>query len=164
MSSGFSYSDITKARGNPGTGVGIPAWPSNLVYEDMNVSTGGVARNTNIGNTFTDVYNQTGSGLLLGFVLTLDSAFDEWEIRLIVDSNTVFDINTKDLENDNVYGYEKSHNGDPIVLGFSTKDKTIRWQSPLNTPMSYDTDIVLEVRYIKGGSKKFKAGFFSRTV
>jgi len=144
---------------------GILSWDTDVRYEDLNTSVGGIARGTSVGSSFTDVYNQTGSGYLTGFLITLESAFDKWEIRLTVDSNVIFTINTDDIENANIYGFDKGGDDDlRTVLGFSIHSNTLRWTPPLKNPVSYATSIQLEIRYVKGGSKKFRAGLLARTV
>ena len=160
-----SYNDPKKTA-NPGVGGPISAWPaSSLRYEDMNVSTGGVARDASIGGTFTDVYNQTGSGLLVGFVLTLENAFDEWEVRLTIDdTNVIFLLDTSDITNNNVYDFDNNDADSYPYLGINANDKTLRWRGPLGFPVTYDSRIRIEVRYVKGGNKKFKAGLVTRTI
>ena len=152
---------------SPGSGGSVGSWSTNVRYEDMNASTGGVARGTSIGSTYTSVYSRTGEGLLIGFVLTLENTFDEWQVRLTVDgTEIIFEVNTKDLIDNNTYGYDAGGGDDELTtfLGFNVHDKTFRWQGPLNIPVSYSSSVKVEVRYIKGGSKAFRGGLVARTL
>jgi len=163
---GFGSYNNPKGGLIPGTGGPLGSWTSNVRYIDMGPTVGGVSRGTNIGGTFTDVYDETGSGLLIGFLVTLENAFDIWEIRLVIDStDTIFTINTEDLEKNNLYGYDKGGDNElATFLGFNIHDNTIRWNGPLDFPLTYSSRIQVQARYTKGGSKKFRAGLLARTV
>jgi hypothetical protein len=153
--------DSVVTGGAPGT---VPTLTSDLRYDDMNVANGGIARDTTVGNTYVTAYEYTGSGLLLGYLITLEAASDEWSLKLSVDGNIIYELSTGDLESAVLYGYV-SGGADSMSrhLGFAVHDKTIRWQGPSDFPLIYNTSIKVEIKYIKGGSKKFRAGLVSLT-
>jgi hypothetical protein len=144
---------------------GILSWDTNVRYEDMNSGAGGIARDTAVGGTYVDIYNQTGSGFVMGYLVTLEGAFDIWDLRLSIDGDFIYEVNTKDLNDPSIYGFDKGGSDDlQTVLGFSVHNTTIRWTPPLKNPISYNSSIRLEARYTKGGSKKFRAGLIVRTI
>lgn len=149
-----------------GGSIGVPSFcADNLTYDDMNVSNGGVARDTNIGTTFTDVYNVSGAGLLLGFKINLEDIGDEWWIRLIVDSNEIFldsdGISTGDIVRSNIYDYEDDDKFAFRELGIRQTDRTFSWEAPYGA-LKYASNITIKVRY-KNNSNRFRAGLVMRT-
>ena len=142
----------------------IDYWGSNMCYEDMNVSTGGIARRTTVGSTWTRVYRYLGSGQLIGFLVTLDDA-DSWAIRLVVDGNEIFcganGILTEDLAETNLYGFQFSTSANASrlhFLGLDLGDKTIRWEGPMDYPMKYSSSVEIYIKRDSSLSKKFLAG------
>lgn len=152
----------------PGSVGPVPALSANLRYEDMNPSVGGVARDTSIGGSFTDIYSVTGAGLFFGFLLTCENMFDDWLVRLIIDGSEIFDssgISTKDIEKSDLYGYDKGGDDDMAKhIGFTINDDTLRFEGPMDYPIAYTSSVVIKIKYNKSGSKKFKAGLALRTI
>jgi len=155
----------------PGGGSGgPPAYSKKLRYRDMNAGTGGVARDTAIGSTFTDIFSRSGSGLVIGFLATLEKLGgpDEWFIRLVIDSEDIFGasgISTEDMRKKMIYGYFKgaSAHDDHGFMGLNIEDKdTFRWNGPLDYPITYLTSFVVKVK-IASGTGKFLAGLASLT-
>lgn len=148
-----------------GTSVSITV-DSNLRYKDMNVSTGGVARDTNIGGTWTTIFEEDNAeGLLFGFVVTLESIPNNWFIRLVVDGEEVFGpdgIDLEDLEDTDIHGFENSTDDVPF-LGFQFYNKTFRWRTPPKFGMTYNSSVEILARRT-GGSKKFKGGLVAISV
>lgn len=138
----------------------VPSIDNTLRYRDMNASTGGVARDASIGGTYTNIYDEDGSGYLFGVNFTLENGNDDWDVKITVDSVDILEVSTKDLSDGNLYDVER---GDEnlALAGLGMRDKTFRWHGPLNVPVSYTSNVTVQVRYTKGGSKKFKAGFVS---
>lgn len=143
----------------------VPTWSTSLRYEDINASVGGVARDTAIGGTYVDIYNQTGSGDFVGFLVTMENTFDDWDIKLIVDSTTIFELCTADIAGGLLYGYDGGGDDSLIPhLGISNHSNTLRWKGPSGYPMKYTSSIQIQMRYTKAGTKKFKAGLLLRTT
>lgn len=143
----------------------VPALASSLVYVEMNALTGGVARDTNIGTTYTNIYSYSGAGLFFGFNVGLETP-DTWWFRLVIDGNEVFmgttGIYTADMESANLYGIDKAGgNTRPYVLGFSRETNQIRWNGPNGYPVSFASSIVIKAK--NDTSKKFRAGFAVRS-
>lgn len=153
----------------PGSVGPVPAIAPTYITEDMNASTGGVARETSIGGTWENVYSVTGSGLFFGFLVTLEDE-KKWRIRFIVDGNEIFGANgikTDDLDDKDIYGYN-FHNiddrGYDFHQGISLGEKTVAVQGPLGYPISYESSVVVKLIKDSGGSKKFRAGLATRTI
>lgn len=143
----------------------VPALAPSLTYEDLNVANGGVARDTNIGTSYTVVYSKTTSGLFFGFNCGLETP-DTWWFRLTIDSNEIFmgttGIYTSDMEGGNLYGIDKAGgNTRPYVLGFSREQNAIRWNPPSGYPISFTTNVTIRVK--NDTSKKFRGGFAVRS-
>ena len=141
----------------------IPSLTNLLSYDDMNINTGGVARNTIISDTIpSTVYLYTGSGLLFGFLSTLEKIDDGWEVDLIVDGVNILGpmgINTKDMDRDKIYAFDVNKNINDPWLGLDIQKETFRWKSPMNIPLKFKTSIEIKVKRVSGqGPKKFKAG------
>lgn len=133
-----------------------------LRYEDIGSSYGGVSRGSSVSNSgWTTLYNQSGSGKLIGFLLGLESA-KEWRIRLRIDGTDVFEGSTgldlEDFEDGDIYGYKDFTTA--MHLGFSFEDKIFRYETPRGVG-KYSSSI--EIR-AKGAGKKFQGGLMVRTV
>ncbi len=108
------------------------------------------------------VYNYNGEGLFAGFAITLETANDEWLVRLSIDSNNTFGangINTLTLEANNGYGFDDDTSRNLCkVLGLEARTDTIRLEFPY-FPCKFSSNVKLEIRRNTGkGTKKFKAG------
>lgn len=141
------------------------SYSNKLRYEDMNATTGGVARDTAISvGPAVKVYEYSGSGLFLGFLISLENyENDGYRIRLVVDTTNEIlgptGISTLTITNKDLYMWEKKAYADqvtPFILGIHPAEKGIRFQTPL--PIAYSSKIEIYVEKISGGSKKFQAG------
>jgi hypothetical protein len=148
----------------------IPVLPPTLISEDMNVSTGGIARDTLVTTvTWVDVYSVTGSGLFIGFIVNLEEE-KKWRIRLVIDGNEVFGsngISTDDLHDNALYGLEfaKLQNRSGIYdQGFNLGEHTVNWEGPMGYPVAYSASVVVKLIKDTGASKKFRAGLATRTT
>jgi len=137
---------------------------SKLIYEEMNATHGGVARDAQINGTWTDVYSKTaGPGLLIGFRVTLEDE-TKWEIRLIIDGVEVMGANglyTGDIWDGNIWDYKDNQSRNH--LGIDVHGSTLSWRGPMQIPVTYSSSVVVKMRYTNG-SKKFKAGLLMRTI
>jgi hypothetical protein len=136
---------------------GMPFISDQLRYVDMNASNGGVARNTAITSTWTDIFSYSGSGLLFSFLVNLDTLAN-MEIRLIVDSNEIFGssgISGVDVVSTALYGFaDKSQ----WSQGIRRETSVFHWGGgAFNHPLKYDTSVTIKVRQ-PSGAKLFKAG------
>lgn len=137
----------------------IPALTSKLRYEDMNASTGGVARQTPIDVTWTRIYEYIGSGLLHGLLVNIETK-DSWSFRLVVDGEELFGANgmlTSDMINDAIYDMDNaaSEEYNNIGIHFGEHDK-ILWGFG-SVPLRFYNSVQAYLIRI-GGSKKFRAG------
>ncbi len=140
------------------TGIALPYIDaSQLKFDDMNAANGGLARNTSIPVTFTNLYLYTGSGLFKTFIVNLDGTDKAW-IRLIIDGNDIlFDLNglyNKDLKDNNVYDVQDIDM--TTVGGLGMHDNAIRYEP--NVSIKFDSSVVIQAR---STGRKFKAGFVS---
>ena len=154
----------------PGAVGPVPALGPNFTSEDMNVSTGGVARETAVGTgAWVDVYSVLGAGLLLGYLVTLEEP-KKWLIRLIIDGNEIYGaagIKTEDLDNEDMYGFEfnkEEKRSSAFNQGFNLGERTVYWQGPMGFPIAFETSIVIKLQKDTGADKKFLAGLVTRTL
>jgi hypothetical protein len=139
-----------------------------LLYEDMNVANGGIARDTQISTAWTKVYDVTGDGNLVGFILTLEKIAEDWGVRLAIDGAEVFigstnGIRTLDLQDNKVYGFDSDTTRNVNEwIGFELKKDSLRYKGPNNIAIRYKTGIKIYVQK-SDGNKKFRAGLVSRT-
>ena len=142
--------------------VPFPSMTNKVMWDDMNATTGGVARDTLIGSTFTNVYSHSGSGFLFGFLITLEEE-KKWAIQLNVDGVDLFigagGILTNDLDNDNIYGFKfkiDDKASEQTTLGFSLKKNTVFFET--SHPIRFTSNVTIKVKKADGGDKKFRAG------
>ena len=132
-----------------------------LCYEDMNASTGGVARGTGItGTSFTQVYSYSGSGLVLGFLISLQSMSD-WTVKLEVDSQNVFcssGIDLHDLTETNLYGFGDNQ---ASSLGLSRSGSVFHFESV--RPITYSSTVKVYAAPDSPATKNFQAGLIALT-
>lgn len=147
-----------------GGSCGPPYWNVNLKYYDMNASNGGVARDTVVTNSaWTTVFYKSGTGLVAGWLLTLELMKSDWRVRFTVDSQHIFEDSngflTDDISGNKLYAYDKTTGHDRIFsLGLDMDSETIRWRGPLQYPLQFSTDVKIEVTRTVAQSKKFFAG------
>lgn len=143
----------------------MPTLSNNLRYDDMNVSNGGVARNTSITTAaYVTLHTYSGSGLLFGFTITFEGNLiggDPFYIKFIVDSITVFEINTADLD---VAIWALEDPNDDRFLGISmVGDKTFRFNVPENLSIKYNSNVTIQAKKVSGSSKQFRGGLVTLT-
>lgn len=137
-----------------------------LRYDDMNVGNGGIARATVIilGAAQTTVYNRTGSGVFIGFIINLESAStatQNWQINLIIDGEEIFNttgINTSDLVDNTIYNFNTGGTREPSSLGMEMVDSTVYFTTSNIFPISYSSSVVIKIKKTTGANKKFQAG------
>lgn len=149
---------ITQVSGSMNT------FSNKLRYDDMNASTGGVARATSVLNSaWTRVYSYTGSGLMVGFLITLENS-DSWQVRLVVDGEEILGANgilTDDLLGDQIYDMDTSGKAIPELdanfgLFMGTHD---RFMCSMPIPIGFSTSVNIYLKRITGAaSKRFRAG------
>ena len=142
-----------------GAGALIPALTSKLRYEDMNDSTGGVARQATIGNIWTRIYQYVGGGLLHGLLVNIETK-DSWLFRVVIDGEEIFGANgiaTTDMIADAIYDVDNAATEEYQNIGihFGDHDK-ILWGFG-SMPLRFYTSIQAYLVRV-GGSKKFRAG------
>jgi hypothetical protein len=141
----------------------VRSWTNKLRYVDMNASSGGIARGSAVTTTWTDVYSYTGSGLLAGFILNIET-FSDWKVRLIVDSTEeIFDTNgitSNDMATDSIYDVDDVSDVNQAFLGLSkgSHDRIV-FTAPTQMPIKYTSKIEIKLARLTGApSKKFQAG------
>lgn len=163
MALGTSSQDTTGGLIPPGSVGPVPALAPDWKYLDMNPTTGGVNRGTNIGSSWRTLFNLSGAGLLFGFLVTVQSGFNNWFIRLIVDGNELFTttgLPLEDVEDSDKYGWEKDKEDALNFLGINIIEDTFRWEDRYPTSFSQSVQILARRT---GGSKDFKAGLVKIT-
>jgi hypothetical protein len=125
-----------------------------LLYEEANVATGGVARDTVIGSTFTTVYSYTGAGSLVGFVFNLEKSIDEiWEIRVVADSINLLNVDTNLIT---LVGLTQDYGA--RCIGIGQNGESVRFSATgSGQPLNFTTSVQIQVRKLTG-TKKFKTG------
>jgi hypothetical protein len=139
---------------------GTFSWSPKLRYDDMNVSTGGIARGASIPTSinWTTVYSYNGSGYLIGLILNVDS-FGGWEFSLLVDGESIFSFVSEDVTSDSVYDLDDVSNTNNAAIGvIKGAHDVFTWHGPLSTPVYYGSSVIVRVRRPTAGAKKFQAG------
>lgn len=142
-----------------------------LRYDDMNASTGGVARGTLIvdGAAATTVYSYTGSGLVAGFFVNLEassSTSHKWQINFVVDGEEIFGssgIVTTDLIDQAIYDFNTAGSREPSALGIEMVGTGITFSTSPFFPLKYDSSVQVKLTKVSGGSRNFNAGFMILT-
>jgi hypothetical protein len=129
----------------------------------MNSITGGVARSTPISDVaFVNLYSYTGTGLITGFLTTLEDLDKTWLIKLTVDGQEIFGLNgfsTKDLDKSSRYNFDVNKEVFDPSMGIDIQKDTFRWGGILNKPIRFKIGVVISVKRFTGESpRKFKAG------
>lgn len=151
------------------------SWTKKLRYDDMNATTGGVARGTSItaASGWTQVYSYTGAGYFIGCLVNLETK-DNWAIRIVIDGDEIFGTGTgagilsEDITNDAIYDADPSGKSIPEPdqnLGFfwGAHDRFL-FSAPLLIPIKYDSSVKVYVSRLAGAApKKFRAGYATLT-
>lgn len=148
----------------------IPTLGTDLVYDDMNVSNGGLARSTaiTVASGWRTLYSYSGEGLLLGILITVEdlsgSATNYWQVRLLVDSVEIFGTNgisLNDMATSSLYNWNTSTTPSPTWSGLNLVQDTFRWDSPNNLPLKYVSSVSVLIRRVGTTTKNFRAGLVS---
>lgn len=145
----------------------VPSQSKKVRYVDMNVASGGVARASTItsGAAATTVFSYSGSGLMFGFILNLESSSsnsDNWLILLQIDGDDVFTsagLNSTDLISTTVYDLASAGTREPDTLGLEFNGTSLHFIPHLAIP--YSSSVVIKVQKTTGGNKKFNAGLIN---
>jgi hypothetical protein len=127
-----------------------------LRYVDMKASSGGVARDTTISTTWTNVFSYSGSGVVVGFSVNMEGIGGGWYIRFLVDSEEIFTssgIYLSDILDGSVYNMADLKNQPDH--GLVRAGNVIRFQLPF--PVAYSTSVTVKIKKMNG-DKKFQAG------
>lgn len=143
------------------------SWNKKLCYDDMNVLTGGVIRETLVTNlVWVQVYSYTGVGQLSNFQMTLEEN-KNWQVRLVIDNEELFGstgISTLDMDTTTLYNlkFDNHDTFGSLLSGIGVglgKDDKFFWGGPLQKPMVFSTNIKIYVKRLTGqSSKKWRAG------
>jgi len=144
----------------------LASWDKKFTYDDMNFANGGVTRSTVVDAlTYSTLYSYVGSGLVSGFLVTLEKLDDDWLISLEIDGNLIFGpngISTKDMDKSSRYNFDANKEVLDPAMGFDMQKDTFRWMGMLGKPMKFDTLIEIKAKRNTGlASKKFKAGLIA---
>lgn len=136
-----------------------------LRYVDMGVASGGVAREAAITDAaWTTVFSYTGSGLVFGFSLGLESGNDKWLVRILCDGYDILPtagLNSNDMNSASVYNLGAFEG---VGVNMIQTGSGLKWSSPNNLGLLYTTSFSIQVRRVTGGgSKKFRAGLIALT-
>lgn len=147
------------------------SYTSKLRYDDMNTSTGTLARGASvtIASGWNKVYGYSGSGALIGCVISLETK-DDWQVRIVIDGEELFGTGTgngilsTDLTADAIYDTDPSGKSIPELdqdLGiFWGQHDRFMWCGPILIPVSFNSSVDVYVRRAVGSStKKFQAGY-----
>jgi len=144
----------------------IPTLGTNLFYDDMNPSNGGISRGTVVTNdVWTRIYSYSGGGgLLLGIRVTLESlisAGKNWWVRLVVDGVEVFGPSGFDMVDvGTITRYGWAADASKLVQtwgGINLANNTFLWDSPNDKPITYNSSVEVYVMHT-GDNRKFLAG------
>jgi hypothetical protein len=148
---------VVYGSGSPTTST--MSWGKKLRYDDMNASTGGIARGSTItvAAGYTNIYSYSGSGYLAGLIVNIET-FSGWTFRLQIDGDTIFELVDTDLTTDTIYDVDDVTDSNQSNLGISksSHDRFV-WHAPMNLPIYYSSSIVVSIKRT-GSSKKFQAG------
>jgi len=131
------------------------------IYEDMNATTGGVARGTNITTTYTNLYSFSGSGLLYGFRITFQT-LNIMQVRVQIDGVDYLMGATGMSLADAAAGAIYNFTAAVPTLGIELDGNSFTFQ-PSN-PLKFNTSVVVKAAVISGAAKQFLAGFAVRST
>lgn len=147
----------------------LSTWNDNLVYEDFDSSVGDLDRDDTVSSTFDTVYEYTGSGIMAGFVLTLEAMNESdpskaWYIRLIIDGNDIFfgsaGACSSDFTDQGIYNYDLAGGRTSPVVGIEFNDSTMYYTAPDSKGIAYKTSVEIQIRKASS-DKKFLAGYMA---
>lgn len=138
MSSNGSYTPpITIPTGGGGTSIPCISKKFRADYSDTDISVPAWS--------FVNLYCYYGSGLLFGFNLEFDE--DDIDIKLIVDGETLFTLNLKDLES-------VADIGSDTICRFFRIDNDDHVEFCPPWPICYNSSVVIDAQKTKNGSRK----------
>lgn len=135
-----------------------------LAYDDMNASTGGIARDTQVSTTYSTIYNRSGSGYIFGFSVSFEGNIlggDEFVIKFTVDSIVVAELSTVDIGTNAIYNL--GSDGDANILGWQTLNNNVMFKTPASGGVRYNSSVKIEIKKASGSNKRFRAGLIGLT-
>lgn len=138
-----------------------PVTPPETEWEDMNGTTGGIARGTSLGpaDGKTRIYSYTGSGVLYGWLTTVSNLSSDWRVYMEIDGNDNFGTSgllMDDFKGVNAYNYSPSVQ--EFHMGLATAGDTLRFKGVLEFPIRFLTSFEIFVERISNPSKTWDAG------
>lgn len=129
-------------------------------FIDLNASVGGVARNTIIPATFTNVYSYTGSGVFYGFLVGTENLQDFFA-RVVVDGVYypffgTAGLSLGDVDSNALYNIREfsAQGNEPFDMAY--RNNNFYWFCSCG--FGFNTSITLQLRSV-GGNRRFRAGF-----
>lgn len=135
-----------------------------LAYDDMNASTGGIARGTDVTTSYSTIYNRSGNGYIFGFSVSFEGNIigaDAFILKFTVDSLVVAEINTLDIGSNAIYAAGSA--GDALIWGFQTDNNNIMFKTPGQAGLKYTASVKIEIKKAGGSAKQFRAGIIALT-
>lgn len=130
------------------------------IYEDMNASTGGVARGTSLTTTYTNVYSFTGSGLFYGLRITFQT-LNVMQVRILIDGVDYLmgstGLSLTDAAAAAIYNFATA----VPTLGIELDGNSFTYQPP--SPLKFTSSVVVKASVITGAAKQILAGFAVRS-
>jgi hypothetical protein len=141
--------------------------PPTTIWEDMNVASGGIARNTSldIAAGRTVVYlasNPSKGGVIYGWLITLQNLSSGWRIYMKIDGMENFGTTgllSDDLKGISIYNYSPSVPN--FHMNLATEGDTVRFQANPGNPLEFKNTIELSVERIANPAKLFDAGLMN---
>ena len=142
-------------------GVGTVMPPSTL-WDDMNAGTNGIARGTSLApvDGRTVVYSYTGSGVVFGFLVTLQSLSTNWKVYLKIDGNENYGaagMLMDDLKAAALYNFS----GKTTHLSIQTDADTFTGEGIGGKPYEFKTSFEVSVERISNPARTFNAGLIA---
>jgi hypothetical protein len=136
----------------------VPSWSKKLRYVDMNVASGGVARDTAITTTYTTIFNYSGSGYVAGFLVNVET-FTTWTFKFTLDSEVIFEMTAEEITTDKLYDLDDVGDFGQAYIGLSkgSHDRLV-FHGPGGSPIYYESSVKVEIKRTSGATKKFQSG------
>lgn len=134
---------------------------------DMNASSGGVARGTNITSTstYTTLFNYSGTGQLFSFLVTFEGNLvgaDAFNIKLEIDNVIVLEISTADVGTNTLYNLLTD--GDESTMGMALDTNVFRFAAPHGIGLYYGSSVKVSIKKVSStAAKAFRAGMVYMT-
>jgi len=133
------------------------SYVSDLKFEEMNASTGGISRNSILPSSFTNIYSYSGSGLFFGFHANFEDEDKTW-VSVSVDGEQILlgvnGIKLGDLKDNNILDIQDIGTYTDFC-GLAMHHKSLR--ICFKVPMRFESSVVIQARH-EDGNKRFRAG------